>query len=348
MATPNRGTLITKLLGKIKKQFKPVDLPIDRTLIEHLLFACLLENSPHDVSEEAFGLLRKQYFDWNEVRVSTKRELAETLKGLTDPDESAQRLKRALHSIFESVYAYDLEPLKKQNLGEAAKQIAKYEGTTPFTVAYVTQSALGGHAIPANRGLLTAFFVFDLISAPEAKKSVVPGLERAIPKAKGREVATILHQLGVEVGKNPYGPAARKILLALDANCKSRLPKKPSPPPAPPKKKAAKPVTPAKEAKVSPKKIAPKKGPSPVAKKPADKKPAAKPPKKSVTTKKTTTPTQKKKKTVTKKVTKKTTKKVAKKATKKVAKKPTKAKSTPAKKKRAATGRKPITKRKPK
>lgn len=239
MAAQNRGTRITKLLGQIKKHFKPVSGPPSRTLIEHLLFACLLENSPHEAAEQAFSRLQTEYFDWNEVRVSTKRELAETLKELNDPEQAAERLKRTLHSVFESVYVYDLELLKKQNLGQATKTIEKYEGTSPFAVAYVTQNALGGHAIPANQGLLTAFLVFDLINDKEAAAWHIPGLERAVPKTKGVEVGTILHQLGVEVGKNPYSPATRKLLQAIDPECKDRLPKKPEPPPAPAKKKKA-------------------------------------------------------------------------------------------------------------
>ena len=322
MAAQNRGTRITKLLGQIKKHFKPVPAPPNRTLLEHLLFACLLENSPHDVAERAFARLEKEYVGWNEVRVSTKRELSETLKELNDPDRAAERLKRTLHGVFESVYSYDLELMKKQNLGQATKTIEKYEGTTPFTVAYVTQNALGGHAIAANQGLLTAFLVFDIINEKEAAAWHIPGLERAVPKSKGVEVGGILHQLGVEIGKNPYGTNARKMLLAIDSGCKGRLPKKPEPPPAP-KKKVAK-----KKAKTA--------GATGAS---AKKKPA--------------TPT---KKVAAQAAAEKPTKKVKKKVKKAVKKKVVKKKAAPGKavkkkkvkKKKAATkGRKKITKRKP-
>jgi len=322
MATQNRGTRITKLLGQIKKHYKPASPPKNRSLLEHLLFACLLENSPQDAAEEAFDKLENDYFDWNEVRVSTKRELSDTLKTLSDPDKSAERLKRVLHSVFESVYVYDLELLKKQNLGQAVKTIEKYEGATPFVVAYVTQNALSGHSIPCNQGVLIAFVTFDLISEAEASKSHVPGLERAVPKAKGVEMGSILHQFGVEIAKNPYGQAARKLLLSIDGDCKSRLPKKPEPPA--PKKPA-------------PKKAA-KKAPAEAAK-PGKKKAVAAKTKK-VATKGAAQPTKKKK--VKKKVLKKKVKK-------KVAKKPTtssgKKKKTKAVKKK--TGKK-ISKRKPK
>ena len=62
-----------------------------------------------------------------------------------------------------------------------------------------------------------------VISDDEFKKASCPGLERAVPKNKGAEVGSLLHQLGVEVGRNPYGPNARKLMLEIDPNCKDRL-----------------------------------------------------------------------------------------------------------------------------
>lgn len=294
MATPNRAALIGRLLKVLRKHYKPVIPPKDRSLFEHLVFACLLEDSPHEVAEQVLGALKQEYFGWNEVRVSTIRELTDALKPLVNPAESAARLKQSLHSVFESVYEFDIESLKKQNIGAAVKLLQKYNGTTPFAVAYVTQYALGGHSIPLNKGALITLHTVGIISDDEFEKAVVPGLERAVPKSKGSEVGSLLHQLGVEVGRNPYGPAARKLMLEIDPNCKDRLPKKqvkpPEPPPAPPKppeptaaeKKAAsaeakKKQSAAKQAppaKPEPKKESPKK---PAAKQPAPAKKPAKP-----------------------------------------------------------------------
>lgn len=228
MATPSRSTLINRTIKVIKKHYKPVTPPKDRPLFEHLLFACLLEDSPHETAEQVFETLKRDYFGWNEVRVSTIRELTDVLKPLVNPAESASRLKQSLHAVFESVYEFDIETLKKQNIGQAVKQLQKYNGTTPFAVAYVTQHALGGHSIPLNRGALIALHTVGVISDDEFGKGVVPGLERAVSKNKGAEIGSLLHQLGVEVGRNPYGPAARKLMLEIDPNCKDRLPKRPT------------------------------------------------------------------------------------------------------------------------
>ena len=230
MALPNRTALIKKTVRVLRKHFAPHTPTKDRTLLEHILFACLLENSNHEAAERAFASITKDYFDLNEVRVSSVKELSESFRGLVDPTESAARLKRTLHSMFETVYAFDVEILKKQNIGQAVKTIDKYDGSTPFVVAYVTQTALNGHSIPVNRGLMVSFQTIGIVSNSEVEKRVVPGLERAIPKSKGIEVASLLHNLGVEVGRNPYGQVARKLLLEINPTCKNRLPKRPPKP----------------------------------------------------------------------------------------------------------------------
>ena len=297
MASKNRAALITKVLKVVKKHYKPVAPPKERSLLENLLFACCLENSLHDAAEKVFHSLSTDYFDWNEVRVSTIRELSEALKSLNDPAESATRLKRVLQSVFETHYSFDLEPLKKQNIGVAVKTLEKYNGSTPFIVAYVTQQSLGGHSIPVNQGLLESMRIVGVVTDAEAAKGAVPGLERTVPKNKGVETGSLLHQLGVEMHRSPYGQTIRKLLLEIEPDCKDNLPKrakveetpapapaKPTPTPAPVKAPAAvkTPEPPAKKA-VAPKKEEP--APKPAAtkkpekkaeKKPVVKKPAAK------------------------------------------------------------------------
>jgi endonuclease-3 len=275
MATQNRASLIGRTLKVLRKHYKPAPPVKDRSILEHLLFACLLEDSSQESAEQAFEKLKSDYFDWNEVRVSTIRELTEVLKPLEKPAEAAARLKQTLHSVFESVYQFDIETLKKQNIGQAAKQLEKYNGATPFVVAYVTQMALGGHSIPINRGALLGLHTVGVVSDDEFNKGVVPGLERAVGKSKGIEVGSLLHQFGVEIGRNPYGQTARKLLLEIAPGAKDRLPKRPTQRPAEVAKKAAEPPAPARPAASAKKKIAESK---PAARTPE--KPAAKPKKK--------------------------------------------------------------------
>ncbi|MEM8945458.1 MAG: hypothetical protein AAGD11_09755 [Planctomycetota bacterium] len=336
MASNNRATQINKVLKVTKKHFKPVEISPDRTVLEQLLYACCAENSLHEAAAETFAALASGYYDWNEVRVTSIRELQQVMKGLNDPKAAATRLKRVLQSVFETHYSFDLELMKKQNIGQTVKQIEKYNGTTRYIVSFVTQNALGGHAIPINDGLLESMRVVGVISDNEAKKGTVPGLERAVPKNKGPEVSTILHQLGVELSRSPYGPNIRKLLLEIEPTCKERLPKRPSKKADPPaekapkkaaaaedKKKKGKPKAEAKSeekpsakpAAAAAKKKATKSSSSKAAKKkqPTKKKVVVKKKKKKAAPSKKTAKKKSKPKTATKKSTKSTTKKLKKK-----------------------------------
>jgi endonuclease-3 len=151
-------------------------------------------------------------------------------------------LKSVLQNVFEATYSFDLESVKKQNIGVGIKRLAKMEGASPFVVAYVTQHALGGHSIPLDRGALDVLYIIGLASEAERGSSNVAGLERTIPKNKGSEFGSLLHQLAAEFVANPFSPAMKSFLLSINPDGKDRYPKrgqkKPPEPPAPPPVKA--------------------------------------------------------------------------------------------------------------
>jgi endonuclease-3 len=234
-SSTNRPAIFEKLYKILKKHYRPVT-PVERPVLETLLFACCLENARFELAEESFARIQESFFDWNEVRVTTVRELSELMHGLPDPPYAASNFKHVLHSVFESCYEFDLESLRKQNLGVAVKNLEKLRGTTPFSISYVVQHVLGGHSIPLCKGALEVMYIVSAITEAEYEKHVVPGLERAIPKNKGVEFGSLLHQLAAELVASPYGPTARGILLEIDPEAKQRLPKRPA------KKSAAEPA----------------------------------------------------------------------------------------------------------
>ncbi|HEY2840121.1 MAG TPA: hypothetical protein VGJ26_13280 [Pirellulales bacterium] len=238
MANPNRSSLLARLHKTLKKHYKPVPLP-NRPVLEQLLYACCLENARYEAADQAYAAVSTSFFDWNEVRVSTAKELADVMHGLPNSMAAANNLKNTLQSAFEATYSFDLEAMKKQNLGQAIQRLKKFNGASPFVVGYVTQAGLAGHAIPLDRGALDVLFIVGAATEEEVAKAEVAGLERAIPKTKGAEFGSLLHQLGAELVASPFSPIVHKILLEAAPEAKDRLPKrhvkKPTPPPVPEK-----------------------------------------------------------------------------------------------------------------
>ena len=226
MTAPSRTAQFAKVHKTLKRQYKPSPCNSRRTVIEHLLFACCLEDAHHDAAEEAFAALVHTFFDWNEVRVTSISELSEVMARVPDPRAAANRIKRVLHAVFEATFNFDLEDLRKKNLGPTIKWLEKLDGTTPFTVAYAVQAALGGHAIPVDGGTMAALRILDLVTDKDVTAGVVPGLERAVAKSKGVEFGSVLHELGADFSANPYAPTIRDTFREINPECESRLPKR--------------------------------------------------------------------------------------------------------------------------
>jgi len=226
MSSNNRGDRIQLLQKVLKKYFKPQPVAESRSVLEQLLFAGCLENARHDAAEEAFQRLQELYFDWNEVRVTTITELADALRGLPDAADAAARIKRALQSIFETRYSFDLEDMRKMNQGKAIQELSKFVGVSPFMLGYVVQHSFAGHTIPVSQAMMNVLLMTGIVTPSEAGKHQTPGLERAIPKSKGHEFASCLHQLAAE---NFIQPSNKNIKAILKEAGAVELPK-PEPP----------------------------------------------------------------------------------------------------------------------
>ena len=225
MSASNRSVIISKVQKVLKKHYKPVAVDGNRSVFDSLLFACLMVNAKHESAEAAFHRLRQSYFDWNEVRVTTVTELAERLGELPNPTEAATRLKRALQTIFESRYAFELEDLRKKNIGETVKHLSGLR-IPRFAISYVVQQALGGHSIPLDQGSLDTMFIVGAINEKERDAGTVPGIERAISKKQGVDFASLLHEFGADLVASPYSSQVRSILLEISPDAQDRLPKR--------------------------------------------------------------------------------------------------------------------------
>lgn len=268
MSTKNRGDRIQLLHKVVTKHFTPVPASEDRNVLEHLVYACCLEDAKYEQADEAFHRLRESFFDWNEIRVTTVTELGESLQSLPDPLAAAVRVKQNLQSLFESRYSFEIDDMTKMNQGKALQELEKLKGMTKFVLSYVVQNGLGGHSIPVSSSVMQVLLACEIVSEAEAAKGLAPGLERTVAKTKGAAFGSCLHQLAIAHAESPGAKQTKAIMKEAGA-----VEKKPEPKPKPAKKAAKKKVAEEKEAE--PKKAATKKSAAPK-KEPAKKTPAKK------------------------------------------------------------------------
>jgi endonuclease III len=190
-STTNKQRVLTTLFTTLKKRYDPPE-PEPRPVLEQFIYALCREGASRDQADRAYKNLCERFFDWNEVRVSSVRELEEALADLPEAELRAQRLVSFLHEVFETTFSFDLEALHKKGLKQAGKHLARYQASNDYAVAWVVQNTLGGHALPLDGPGLRLLRRLGLIEgAGEDLEALRASLEHLIPKSKG----TLFHEL---------------------------------------------------------------------------------------------------------------------------------------------------------
>jgi endonuclease III len=207
-ATTNKQRLLNQLFALAKKTGEK-DTPV-RPVLEQFIYGLCREGTTRAQADAAFRKLAERFFDWNEVRVSSQRELEEALADLPDAEVRAQRLVSFLQEVFETTFSFDLEPLHKKGLKQAAKQLARHQAANDYVVAWVVQQSLGGHAIPLDAPTLRCVRRLGLVDdAQDDLGAVRASLEHLVPKARGPAFSDVISNLAHDYcwEDNPNCPA---------------------------------------------------------------------------------------------------------------------------------------------
>ena len=181
----NKQRVIAQMFTTLKKRYDPRE-PEARPVSVQFLYAILREGATREQADRAFHNLQEIFFDWNEVRVSSAREVEEALGDMSDAENRANRLISFLQEVFETTYSFDLEPLHKKGLKQAAKQLSRFQAANDYSVSWVVQQSLGGHAIPLDTPSLKVLRRFGLIDDDRGDlETLRSSLEHLVPKARG-------------------------------------------------------------------------------------------------------------------------------------------------------------------
>jgi endonuclease-3 len=195
--TINKQRQLTVLLSAARKLSQAVETAEDaRPVLQQFIYGLCREDATAEQADRAYRILCEQFFDWNEVRVSSPREIEEAFDGMSNAEGRAQRLIAFLQEVFETTFSFDLDALQKKGLKQAAKQLSRYEASNDYVSAWVVQRSLGGHAIPLDASTLRCARRLGLIEGTEDdREGARASLEHLVPKAKGAQFTDIISTL---------------------------------------------------------------------------------------------------------------------------------------------------------
>ncbi len=224
MAATSKTQLLTDVFNALKKHYKLTPRPERMTVLEAVIFAVCHEGTTREQANQALSRFKDEFFDWNEVRVSSLKEIQTVFAGLSNPADRADKVRRFLRQLFRNSYSFTLEALHKKPLKEAIKALQAYETLgSDYVLATVVQQALGGHAIPVDSALrrgLERLGVATPDMGPEALRSL---LERAIPKNRAVEFCELMEELTHDTCVEGVPDCPRCVLLSLCAFGQSRV-----------------------------------------------------------------------------------------------------------------------------
>jgi endonuclease III len=198
MATQSKAQLLNEVHTLLKKRYKPKSDRGDGrlTVLEAVVYGLCHEGTTREQANQALSRFKDDFFDWNEVRVSTVDEIQGVLAGLPDAEGRAQRIRRFLRQLFERTYGFTLETMVKKTLKDAVKALQDYEAVgSDYVLATVIQQSLGGHAIPVDEPARRALSRLGVIDADADPVTIRTMLERAVPKNRGIEFIDLIEEL---------------------------------------------------------------------------------------------------------------------------------------------------------
>ena len=207
----DKQDLVKKLQGMLKKRYphpgKAPSLPV----LETMLFAVCLENSPLEAANAAYQKLTSAFHDLNEIRVSSLEEIEPYLQSLEKPDFQAMRFRGVLQYVFELNFSFELETLKKKTLDLAVKQLQKIRVLTPFVRNYTLQASLGAHVLPLDDKLFRVLDFLDLQAEQGGMEPTAEALRSFVRKAEGPELCGLLRCLALDPQfKSQYDAFSKK------------------------------------------------------------------------------------------------------------------------------------------
>ncbi|MCA9290702.1 MAG: hypothetical protein KDA25_06215, partial [Phycisphaerales bacterium] len=195
---------LVKKIGKVDPPaFPDADDPV-AVLVQSLL----LWQSTTTRAIDAYGRIRAQVYDFNELRVGLPYETAELL-GTDDPhhDRRARTIRQVLHAVYEHEHDVSLDRLKALGKRDVRKYVEGLDGIPPYVAARLMLVSFGVHAMPVDEPLLDALVAAGAADADSAIDDYAGWLSRQIKSSAG--VATH-HALQAHVDAIAARPATTR------------------------------------------------------------------------------------------------------------------------------------------
>jgi endonuclease-3 len=204
--------------------------------VEYAIRTILAEEATAEQVERAVERLRRDFVDWNDLRVSRPREVRDAL-GPDFPRSGykARVIPRLLDQVFKDHNSMVWDFFEAMGKVRTRAYFEKLEDVRPFLAATLARDCAGAHAFPVDNDIARVLGRLGIIEVGEGTEAALQAfLERAVKSSRILQAHQLLRRLAEDVC-TVEGPACVRCVVA--AVCPSREVR---PRPSPKRRAAAK------------------------------------------------------------------------------------------------------------
>ncbi len=183
---PDLGKVLSVLATRYPKFRWRKDMP----MLEQAMFLIFQKDSSDEHALACIEKLRREFVDWNEMRVSQIPELARVLSSVKkDPNRigKLQQLREFTNQVFSSRHSMNLDPMREWEGEKLHKFFMSLECLDPYMIDLLVMFNAKDEEIPLNLGVhrvLQRLGIASKTTAPTKQQSeldsLAPSKERPV------------------------------------------------------------------------------------------------------------------------------------------------------------------------
>jgi endonuclease-3 len=164
------------------------------------LVSTILSQNTNDLNRDrAFGLLRRAFPTWEQVRDAPVEQVIDAIRPAGLANQKGPRIQQVLRSITEERGALDLSFLQELPVQQARAWLVRFHGVGPKTAAIVLCFSLGKPAFPVDTHIYRVTGRIGLRPRKMGVEQAHPYLEGLLPPASYYAAHLNLIRLGRQV-----------------------------------------------------------------------------------------------------------------------------------------------------
>jgi len=170
---------IRKLMSGMKK-VRPPEPPTGDEAVALLIESILQSDATNAQAREAFEAIEREFVDFNELRASPPKDIADCVKkDLPHRRRKAEIIRIVLNNIFQRTYNVSIDYMAKMTKRDLRRHLREL-GLDAYAAGRVVMLVFGGHAVPVDESLVEVLRMKDCVHPDSDLDDVQGFLERII------------------------------------------------------------------------------------------------------------------------------------------------------------------------